>query len=198
MRELIVDSFAGESLERALGKRDVVEHSAAAVADLLRRFFERIDENGPTIVPELGPCSIWLGSRNKRPDGTLSYGTFCIRKGFRVLVHRLSWVIANRRPIPNGHHVCHQCDNPGCPRAEHLFTGTQDTNLLDMRAKGRAYFNTFPTGRDHPNAKIDEQRAAEVRRLRGDGLSYAKIGIVVGLHASTVHDIVSGKTWVVA
>lgn len=60
---------------------------------------------------------------------------------------------------------------------------------------GRAHFNRFKFGPDHPNAKMDETRILAIRARRDAGLSLAKIGREFGLDPSTVHDIVRRRTW---
>lgn len=63
------------------------------------------------------------------------YGIFVIGKK-RWKAHRFSWVIENGE-IPCGLYVCHHCDNVRCVNPKHLFLGTQDDNMQDMKKKGR-------------------------------------------------------------
>lgn len=158
---------------------------AAFDGELVARFWARVDRSGE--------CWMWLGGRMKRANGSVWYGRFCIGKRV-VLAHRFAWAVTHGELDPDKV-IRHSCDNPGCVRPEHLLSGTQSENLKDMRDRGRAHYNSFPSGTGHPNAKIDTGRAQHIREIRRSGLSFAKIGAQVGLHATTVHDIVRGKTW---
>jgi hypothetical protein len=76
-------------------------------------------------------CHIWVQS----VDGW-GYGqVYWEGKPWRA--HRLSWT-AHNGPIPAGMLVLHRCDNPACINPDHLWLGTNDDNMADMKAKGRA------------------------------------------------------------
>jgi hypothetical protein len=88
-------------------------------------------------------CWEWTAGRNE-----WNYGVFPIR-GRNVYAHRFAytrWV----GPIPEGQKVLHRCDNPPCVNPAHLFLGTQQANVDDMYAKGRAVPNQF-TSKSHCN-----------------------------------------------
>lgn len=80
-----------------------------------------------------GPkCWGWSG----RKDGG-GYGVIQLGAGEpRIGAHRASWLL-HIGPIPDGMNVLHDCDNPGCPRPDHLFLGTQGDNVRDAQMKGR-------------------------------------------------------------
>ncbi len=107
-----------------------------------------------------GDCLIWHGA------GRSNHGYGGVRiEGRDYYVHRLVWEQANG-PIPEGLMVCHTCDTPRCCRLEHLFLGTNQDNMDDMKAKGR-----YPhIGRDRmPQAKFSEQDAETIRKRYAAG-----------------------------
>jgi hypothetical protein len=60
--------------------------------------------------------------------------------GSMKLAHRVSWMI-HFGPIPESMMVLHTCDNPPCVRPDHLFLGTNQTNMTDMISKGRHHYS---------------------------------------------------------
>ncbi len=75
-------------------------------------------------------CWIWTGGKNKKGYGAATYG------GKTWRVHRLAWLLS-KGAIPDGLFVCHRCDVRVCCNPDHLFLGTNQDNMADMRAKGR-------------------------------------------------------------
>lgn len=105
-------------------------HYKFATMPLGSRLWAKVNKNGPTKRPELGPCWLWEG-------GTAwgVYGVITIKKR-PTMTHRVSWEIANG-PIPEGLCVLHRCDIPLCCRPDHLFLGTKRDNMHDAISKGR-------------------------------------------------------------
>lgn len=66
-------------------------------------------------------------------------------------------------PVPEGHFVCHKCDNRKCIFPDHLFVGTQFDNMRDASAKGRVVI---------PNKKLTREQVLEIRN---SSLGYRKL-----------------------
>lgn len=136
---------------------------------------------------ERGPgCWEWL-------CGTNAYGYGRVRfNGRAQLAHRVAWQIENG-PISNGAHVCHSCDNPLCVRPDHLWLGTAQDNMADMKAKGRQR-----RGEGKPNAVLT---ADLVRQIRQEHVHRCKkhgslaIAKRLGLKHTAVYRAAMGITW---
>jgi len=92
-------------------------------------------------------CYRWLGATNSAGYGVLYYlGKLC-------LAHRVTWEVSVG-PIEEGLSVCHKCDTPGCINPSHLFLGTHQDNMEDMRKKGRAPLQKTP--KKYTKAALDK------------------------------------------
>ena len=83
------------------------------------------------LVQQTDGCLVWTGAVDFGGYGQLSVN------GEKVLVHRLAWSLANNRPVPDGQHILHSCDNPPCCEPTHLRLGTAADNAADRATKGR-------------------------------------------------------------
>jgi hypothetical protein len=97
-----------------------------------------------------GPgCWEWQAGRD--PNGYGRYGG--------PLAHRVAWTLTNGDP--GRQYVLHRCDNPPCVRPSHLFLGTQQDNLADMRRKGR---ERHARGVDHGKARLTPEQVQAIRQ----------------------------------
>jgi hypothetical protein len=145
------------------------------------RFWAKVKRGGPD------ECWEWQGAR--RPFG---YGRFGIA-GKNVEAHRVSWQLANG-PVRPGIKILHTCDNPSCVNPGHLFPGTQQDNIADMNAKGRARSGSGPDERA-PNAVVTPQIVAEIRAAWGNRPTQAQLAERYGISQANVSQIVMRKTW---
>lgn len=138
------------------------------------RFWAKVDKSGD--------CWVWTGGGDRE-----SYGVF---KSTRMTkAHRYSWEL-HFGPIQNGLWVLHRCDNPPCVRPDHLFLGTHEENMADMRAKGRSQ-----RGERCHAAKLTEPEAKEVILAVTRGERSEDIARRFGVSRSTVSMVATGKTW---
>ena len=130
---------------------------------LARRFWEKVDRNGPTQahVPHLGNCWTWTGYL--MPEG---YGQVALpHNQGAALSHQIAWQLTHGA-IPEGLWVLHKCDNRVCVRPDHLFLGTHQDNMADMDAKGRR-----PRGESAPWSKLTEDQVRTIRTLSATGVN---------------------------
>ena len=93
-------------------------------------------------------------------------------------------------PIPNGQWVLHRCDNPRCIRPDHLELGDQTKNMADCSRRGRA-----ATGARNGQAKLTQSGVDEMRRLRSDGWTQARLASRFGVTQATVWRAVNRRSW---
>ena len=140
------------------------------------RFYERVDTSGG---PEA--CWPWMAGRT-----TAGYGSFT-RSYRHVLAHREAYEIENG-PIPPGAHVLHECDNPPCCNARHLFLGDQASNVADAKQKRR-----LAVGERHSQSLYsDEIVRKAIAVYRESGRSARQVAIEFGFGSQYLQKVLRG------
>lgn len=113
------------------------------------------------------------------------------RDGKRWYHHRYVWTQAHG-PIPPGMFVCHKCDNPPCVNLAHLFLGTNEDNMRDKAAKGRA---ARKRGVASSQAKLTIEQAYECRLLWSTGVLSGDLAERYGVSSGTISRLVNGQSY---
>ena len=153
---------------------------------LEERFWSKVDKRGPD------DCWEWNANKNT----AAGYGRFRVN-GKLELAHRASWEIHNGLiPEGEGHHgtcVLHRCDFRSCVNPRHLFLGTNQDNMDDMKKKGRNHQNQ---GESHPMSKLTEKTVRMIRKyFDAGGCSHDWLAQVYGVDKSNIGLIVRRQTW---
>lgn len=155
-------------------------------------------------MQKVSPCPMtgcwwWDGSHGSEGYGRISVGG---RAGRPEVAHRVSWVLF-RGAIPEGRYVLHRCDQRSCVNPAHLFLGSQQDNMDDMRAKGRAVHPPI-TGERNGYSRLTVKQAFEIRRryVRGNpggrgeqSGSTRALAREFGVSQSAIQAIVGGRNW---
>lgn len=149
------------------------------LASLLKR--RRISESG---------CWIWTGAIQsnsaKGGYGLVSY------KGKAYKIHRLAWSLANGRSPAKGKMICHKCDVRACFNPDHLYEGTQKSNIQDRVIRNRSF---RPIGDINVKSKISESDVVAAFDLRKGGLTNAEIARRMNLSKTQIGKILNRKSW---
>lgn len=125
--------------------------------------------------------------------GPAGYGRLCIDYKQTMASHVVLELTGRPRPQVDDYYGAvarHACDNPPCCNPRHLSWGTQQDNIADMRAKGRA-----ARGERTGSAKLTEENVREIRTLGSQGWSQRELGARFGVSGVAAGQILRGKTW---
>lgn len=148
-----------------------------------RPFSERVAAR--TVVNESTGCIEWIGYRNAKGYGRVTY------KGRRELVHRAVW-LNEKGAIPAGICVCHRCDNPPCCNIAHLFLGTVADNNKDRARKGRSRSHRLGR-RNAPSSRVKQEDVSYAVAAYRAGSSMRRIGKELGVCHHTVRRMIDGE-----
>lgn len=111
-------------------------------------------------------------------------------KGKTKKIHRLAMEKHLGRELHPTELVCHRCDNPLCYNINHLFLGTDRTNMEDKVKKGRQH---RPCGELNGAASLTENQVKEI--LKDSQHSQVQLAKKYGVYQSTISSIKLRKTW---
>ena len=123
-------------------------------------------------------CWIWDKAKN-----TNGYGHLWDKETKRFLhAHRVYYEKLVGE-IPEGHVVCHTCDNPSCVNPSHLFLGTHKDNMQDARKKGRL------SCVDTKSAKLTWDQVDEIRSRYAQYETQTSLAKKFGVSISLIYHI---------
>lgn len=115
------------------------------------------------------------------------YGTVFLKKK-SLLAHRIVWV-AKQGPIPHGLLVLHDCDNPACINKDHLYLGTQVSNVGDSIRRGR-----WKYGGKKP--KLSHEAVQQIRDCAASGWwRQQTIAEFLGVSQGLVNMVIKHQRW---
>ena len=91
--------------------------------------------------------------------------------------------------IPEGHDVCHKCDNPMCINPDHLFVGTRKDNVQDCIEKERNI-----RGENSNFAILTEEQVREIK-FGYKNLMYKEIASLYNVSPPLISLIKNNKRW---
>ena len=134
------------------------------------RFWKKVNKSSSN------GCWEWTACCNN-----MGYGKFAIHPGWR-LAHRVAFELHHKRPIINGLHLLHSCDNPKCVNPSHLSEGTNQDNINDKLAKGRQ------------PCKLTSEEVNEIRNMYQTGLySYTQLGRIFDVSFQHIARIINNQ-----
>ncbi len=129
----------------------------------------------------------WNWNAGKTGKG---YGQFKL-KGKYVQAHRFSYLYYVGE-YPEYLHVLHTCDNPLCVNPDHLFLGTNTSNMQDKVLKSRC---NHKSGEKHHKAKLTMHQVRRIREFASVEVSYRELSNLFSVDTSTIRRIVENKRY---
>lgn len=112
------------------------------------------------LIDKSGDCWIWCGAKHKE-----GYGIY---KGKRV--NRI--VLENKLGRPVKYYALHLCGVASCCNPEHIYEGTHEDNMRDMKRHG-THDGKNRRGEKHPRSKLSNKQREEIKISKEKGVKLA-------------------------
>lgn len=135
-------------------------------------------------------CWYWTGGGSR--GSRRGYGAFWVC-GKTVGAHFFSYLIHNKLEslLARGFMVCHSCDHPLCVNPNHLFLGTTQDNMNDMKAKGRQV-----RGERAARGKLIASQVIYIRsEFSGGRKKPSELARMFGVSNEAIYAILQRKNW---
>jgi hypothetical protein len=110
--------------------------------------------------------------------------------------HRMSWFLTyGEFPVL---FVLHTCDNRKCCNPAHLFLGTHQDNMDDMKIKGRSglrHGHPMPKGESSSSSKLDRESVLKIRSMLAEGTTGREIAELMGVGETIVSYVKNNRRW---
>ena len=136
------------------------------------------------LVQKTDGCWYWIGGTFPNSE----YGRIWMN-GKSRRAHCVSWELHNGS-IPAGALICHTCDNPRCVRPDHLYAGTNVTNMADMVNRGRSLIGTR-----NPRARLTEADVIAIRSAHKNGAAIKALAREYNVDPPLIRYIVRRDIW---
>lgn len=138
-------------------------------------------------VPECG-CLLWTGAIS-----STGYGGFTVETKLVKSAHSVAYELTYGLYDRDKYQVLHRCDVRLCVNPTHLFLGSQQDNVDDMKRKGR---KVTRRNYDSPIRDVDRHTAYLIQRLAKETiLSHNTIAALFLMDRTKMRHILYGKSW---
>lgn len=133
----------------------------------------------------------------KQHRSTTGYCLFQLSKNNKVkahLAHRLIWTVLNG-PLPEGLEINHMNGIRHDNRPENLEVCTRSENMRHkFNVLGYIHVTRPNYAEDHHNCRITSEQVIQIKSAWQNGETQISIAARLGIHQTTVSDIVRGKS----
>lgn len=129
-------------------------------------------------------CHNWIRHTESTGYGQVSW------QGRNIQAHRYLFGLLFGK-VADDKCVCHHCDNRLCCNPEHLFLGSWQDNMTDMKKKKRSPVNR---NERNPNRKLSVEQVAQIREI-GHNVPYSHTAKQFGVTPEMISYIVRNKHW---